>query len=218
MLIGAVLGCGIVGAVVVSRLTTHAVQSELFTVALRAFSRAPSVRIRGSTMLDGSVVELDVVAGAQTGGGTVAVGPAACQVVFDGPTLYVDASALTWQELGEGSDVPALADRWLSTSLETRPFSTFGEFVSTTAFASLLGTTPPLVEGSPMRFHGARVIPLRSTDGGGMTIYVTTSRVPSLVAEEGPAGWINFDEYGSARAPLVPTGAVAISSLGPIPG
>lgn len=212
VLICFLVACDVAAAITVNyRLQEKSSQSLLFKDALAAFARSSSVRIRGSTSIDGSPVQLNVVAGVDAGGGAVTIGPATCGVILRGSYLYIKAPPLTWQELGGAALPSAQSEGWVRTSPAVRPFSTFAQFADISSFASLLRAVPRLVRGPPTSLDGATVIPLRAANRSGVTVYVTDTADPSLVAEAGPTGLLTFDEYGTARGPLVPKIAVPLN-------
>lgn len=194
-------------------LRSQEAQSPLFTAALTALSRSPSVRVTGTTSLHGAPVALDVVAGQAAGGGSVAIGPAICDVVLDGETLYVKASALTWEQLGYAADASHLDNRWWRTSASAQPFRTLAQFVNVGSLASVMKATPTLVGRPATTIDGIRVTPLSAANRSGTTFYVTMTGGPIVVAERQTSEFMRLDEYGTARPPPVPAAAIPLNSL-----
>ncbi|HUE58405.1 MAG TPA: hypothetical protein VMO88_02365 [Acidimicrobiales bacterium] len=194
-------------------LRSHEPQNPMFIAAMTTLSRSPSVRVAGTTSINGSLVKLDVVAGEGTGGGSVSIGPAQCDIVLDGPTLYVRASGLTWGQLGYGAEASRLENRWLRTSAYAPPFRAFGEFVNVVSLASLIEEAPRLVGRRATTIDGIAVNPLSAANRSGTTFYVTATGTPVLVAEQQISEFMRLDEYGSARPAGVPTAAIPLSSL-----
>ena len=110
-------------------------------------------------------MQLDAVAGADRGGGSVAVGPAEFDVVLDGGSLYVKGTAGTWTEVGYGASAAALAGHWWRTPASAKPFDLFANLVNVGALASLLESAPGLAEGPSTKFGGIPVVPLAAAGG-----------------------------------------------------
>ena len=187
--------------------------NPMLTAALTTLSRSPSVRVRGSTSINGSPVEVDVVAGQGTGGGSVAIGPAQCDIVLDGANLYIRASELTWGQLGFGAEASRLDNSWIRTSAYEQPFRAFAEFVNVASLASLIEAAPRLVRRPATTIDGIAVATLSAANRSETTVYVTATSSPVLVAERQLSEFMIFDEYRTARPPAVPTGAIPLSSI-----
>lgn len=150
------------------------------------------------------------------GGGSVAIGPAECDIVLEGTTLYIKASGLTWAQLGYGAETSRLDNRWVLTSAYALPFRAFAEFVNVVSLASLIEAAPRLVRRPATTIDGIAVTPLSAANRNGTTFYVTANRSPALLAERHISEFMKLDEYGNARLPAVPTGAIPLSSLLPV--
>jgi hypothetical protein len=194
-------------------LRSQAAQNPVFTEAMTTLSHSLSVRVTGTTSINGSPVELDVVAGQGRGGGSVAIGPAKCDIVLDGANVYIRAGGLTWGQFGYGAEGSRLENRWLRTSAYAQPFSTFAEFVNVLSLASLIEAPPTLVARPATTIDGISVTPLSAANRIGTTFYVTATSSPVLVAEQQISEFMTLDQYGTARPPAVPTGAVPLNPI-----
>ena len=181
--------------------------TRMLRSALDALARASSVRIVGTTSILGAHVQLDAVAGAGRGGGSVAVGPAEFDVVLDGGSLYLKGTADTWAEIGYGASAPALAGHWWRTPASTKPFDFFADLANVGSLASLLESAPGLTEGPRTEFGGIPVIPLEAAGGRGITYFVTATKSPVLVGATEVSESMTFSDYGTATLPPVPAGA-----------
>lgn len=189
--------------------------SHVFTDAVASFSDSSSVRIRGNATINGTLVTVDAVVGVDNGGGTVSIGPLSYVTVLNGTDLYIKANALTWKQIGYGTQADRLAGRWVRTSAYLQPFSNFDKLMNIGFFASLFKAVPNLVEGPTTTLDGMSVIPLRPAHGTGETFYVTATGNPVLVAEGDKNGLMRFDDYGTADPPAAPTSAVDLGSVLP---
>lgn len=154
----------------------------------------------------GARVQLDAVAGPGRGGGSVAVGPAAFDVVLDGGNLYLEGTAATWAEIGYGASAAALAGHWWRTPASAKPFDFFAELVNVGSLASLLESAKGLV-ARPATKLGVPVIPLSAEGGRGLTYLVTAKGSPVLLGTYEANEAMTFTDYGDARPPPVPAGA-----------
>ena len=189
--------------------------ARILRSALDGLAHAASVRIVGTTSVLGARVQVDAVAGASRGGGSVAVGPGLFEVVLDGRNLYVKGTAGTWAEIGYGASAPALAGHWWRTSALAKPFDFFAELVNVRSLASLLQSASGLSDGPSTKFGGVPVIPLAAAGGRGITFFVTATRDPALVGANEATESMTFRDYGAAAIPPVPTGAKPLASVLP---
>ena len=206
------------GAAIVAvdhRVSSAGRPARMLRSALDALADASSVRIVGTTSILGARVQLDAVAGAGRGGGSVSVGPADFDVVLDGRNLYVKATAGTWAEIGYGGSASALAGHWWRTPVSAKPFDFVAALVNVGSLASLLQPASGLSEGPSTKFGGIPVIPLAAAGGRGITYFVTATKSPSLVGANEASESMTFRDYGTAPLPLVPKGAKPLASALP---
>ena len=108
-----------------------------------------------------------------------------------------------------------LGGRWLQTTVGNKDFGSLTAIFNRTNLINGIQPHGPLRKGSVTTVNGQSVIGLTDTTRQG-TLYIATTGRPymiKLVGGPGEPGTITFDQYGSAKRPAVPSGAVNLSQL-----
>ena len=190
--------------------------SQVLSDAEQASAAASSARISGNITSNGTQIQLQVVDGHNRGGGTVGVNGATFQTVLDGQEVYLKADAATWTKSANTAVAQLLANRWLKTTTSDQNFSSFAKLLDISQLVTNLKASGTVTKEATTKVDGISVIPLKDNGPSGGTLDVATTGAPYIIAVSGGGrdqGILRFDEYGSARVPAVPTGAINLNSL-----
>ncbi|HEX5267871.1 MAG TPA: hypothetical protein VFW24_13975 [Acidimicrobiales bacterium] len=177
-----------------------------------------SFHISGSVTDSGQTIGLDLaVENSGPGGGTMSINGSSFQLVVNGSKLYFKGDQAFWEKTGgvNASVANLFAGKWVTGVPSTSDLQSLAQLTNINSFVSGLSSGsdsgPNGTKQSVTTFHGQSALPIKSTDG---TVYVATSGPPYLLGLQGGSqGTLTFDQFNSATAPAVPTGAVDFGDL-----
>jgi hypothetical protein len=109
-----------------------------------------------------------------------------------------------------------LAGRWLKTTTANQDFADLTNLLDISKLASALTPSGALTKGAPTTFNKVAVVPLHDTGAKGGTLYVAATGKPYMIAVRGGGtepGTVTFSQYGTAKVPSPPAGAINLSQL-----
>ena len=111
---------------------------QIFKDAQAATGAASSAQVSGTVTSNGTTVQLDVVAGQGSGGGTVNSGGASFQIILNHQDVYLKADAATWTKLSNPTAAQLLAGRWIKTTTANQDFADLANLMDISKLASAL--------------------------------------------------------------------------------
>jgi len=191
--------------------------AQIVQDAQQATGNAASVHIKGAGTSGGTAVRVDIVAGHGRGGGTISESGETFQTVLDGKTVYLQADAATWTKVSNASVAGLLAGKWIKTTTDNQDFRDLAGLLDISQFVSNFSQpSGTLTKGSVVTVNGVSVVPVTDHGSDGGILYVANSGTPYIIAlgaTGSDRGTIYFDEYGTAKVPPVPTGAIDLNAL-----
>lgn len=177
-----------------------------------------SFHIAGSVTDSGQTIGIDlVVENSGPGGGSMSMNGVTFQLVVNGSKVYFKGDQSFWEKTGgvNASVANLFAGKWVTGVPSSSDLQSLAQLTNVNSFVSGLTSSssggPNGTKGSVTTFHGQSALPIRSSDG---TAYVAASGAPYLLGFQGGSqGSLTFDEFNSAAAPSVPTGAVDFGNL-----
>jgi hypothetical protein len=177
-----------------------------------------SFHLSGSVTDSGQTIGLDLVLeNSGPGGGKMTINGSTFQLVVNGSSIYFKGDQSFWQKSGgvNASVANLLAGKWVTGVPSSSDLSGLAQLTNVANFVSGLSSGSASgsqgTKGSVATFHGQRALPIRSSDG---TAWVAATGQPYLLGLEGGSqANLTFDEFNSAPAPAVPTGAVNFGNL-----
>lgn len=191
--------------------------AQIVSDAQQATGNATSVHIKGAGITGGTAVRLDIVAGHGRGGGAISESGATFQTVLDGKTVYLQADAASWTKVSNASVAALLAGKWIKTTTDNQDFRDVAGLLDISQFVSNFSQPSGTVTKGPVvTVNGVSVVPVTDHGSDGGILYVAntgTPRIIALGATGSDRGTIYFDQYGTAKFPPVPTGAIDLNAL-----
>lgn len=191
--------------------------AQIVKDAQQATGDATSVHIKGAGTSGGTAVRLDIVAGHGRGGGTISESGATFQTVLEGKTVYLQADAATWTKVSNASVAGLLAGKWIKTSTDNQDFRDVAGLLDISQFVSNFSQpSGTLSKGSVSTVNGVSVVSVTDQGPDGGILYVANSGTPYIVALGATGsdhGTMYFEQYGTAKFPPVPTGAIDLNAL-----
>lgn len=190
---------------------------QIFTDARTATLGAKSLHYAGHVVSGGDTVSLDLTITPARSGGSITEQGATIQLVGTKTTIYLKASQASWTKLtGSAADGQLFANRWIKAPVTNTDFNSFSQL---TNLRSLFGSLPSgkITKGGTSKINGQSAVVLNSTKGG--NLYVADSGKPYILRLSEPkgqsdsSGEFDFDHYGSATAPSIPSGALDFTKL-----
>lgn len=191
--------------------------SAILADARQAALAADSVRISGTIRESGQTIALDLSVTKTGGGGTMTIQGSKVDVIRVGDTAYIRAGADFYSKVGAGAAAgKLLAGKWLKLPTSTPNFAQLIELTDLRAFAAQALKAPgTLTKGAEKTVDGQEAIELKSSKGG--SLFVATKGKPypvEFVRGGASSGTVTLSDWGAAKAPTAPKGAIDISALG----
>jgi hypothetical protein len=191
--------------------------SQIFSDAQQATQSVSSIHVFGRITSGADKIGVNVVDSTIRSGGTISENGSTFQIVLSGKTIYLKASAATMSKLaGATAAGQLLGDKWLQTSTDNKDFGSLAGLFKLSNLIQNIKPQGAIHKGSVTNIDGQSVIMLTDTSHQG-TLYVADTGPPymiELVGGKGESGKITFDQYGSAKPPAIPTGAINLDQLG----
>ncbi len=186
--------------------------SQIFKDAVSASSEASSVHVSGSESSSSGLTSLDLVVSPDVVGGTISEDGANIDVVVANGDVYLKADADFWQQVTSNpSSIQSLSGTWIEAPTSD---SDFAGVASLTDIWKQFRPQGTLTKWPVTTESGMAVIPLWDSRSDTI-VYVADSGPPYIVSVSRDAsslhGYLNFDNYGQAAIPSVPTDAVDVS-------
>jgi hypothetical protein len=190
--------------------------AQIVKDARLATARVRSVDMKGSLSQGRDHVALDIVAGQDSGGGSITSEGATFEAILRPPKLYLRASAASWtKSSGSAAAGKLLAGKWISATKSTSGFQSFVGLLRIGKFISKLSSPRSLAKGAVTTFDGVRAIPITATKKDS-TWYVAATGKPYILAIIGRGskyGTLTFTDYNSATIPAAPATSVSFKQL-----
>jgi len=191
---------------------------QIIKDARAATIAAKSLHYSGRLVSGGSAISLNLNVTPLRSGGSITENGATLLFVGAGSEVYLRASGASWTKLtGDAADGQLLANRWIKAPSSNSDFASFAQLTNlSTLFGSVQGTGV-LTKHGTTKINGQKAVVITSSKGG--TLYVADSGKPYILRLTQPkgssdgSGEIDFDHYGSAHPPSVPTGAIDFTQL-----
>jgi hypothetical protein len=188
---------------------------QIFSDAERATESASSVHISGRFISGGDNVNLDFVDSSGRSGGTITDKGTTFQIVLSGRTVYIKGSQATMTKLAGKAAGQLLGGKWLQTTTSDKDFGDFSQLFDLPKLIQSIQPQGTLHKGAVTNLNGQSVIGLLDSSRQG-ELYVANSGRPYMIELTGgpkQPGRLTFDQYGSAKRPAVPKGAVNLDQL-----
>lgn len=190
--------------------------NQIFSDAKSATESTSSVHISGRVRSGSDNVNLDFVDTSVRSGGTISDNGATFQIILSGTTVYLKASQATMSKVsGNQAAGQLLGGKWLQTTTGNKDFGSLAGLFNLPNLIRNIQPQGTLHKGSVSNIDGQSVVGLTDSTRKG-TLYVADSGRPymiELVGGPGGPGMITFDQYGSAKSPAIPAGAVNLDQL-----
>jgi hypothetical protein len=190
---------------------------QIFSDAKSATESASSVHISGRVTSGSDEVGLNFVDSSVRGGGTLSINGASFQLILSGKSVYLKGSEATMSKLAGGDKAAGqlLGGRWLQTTTQNKDFGSLARLFDLPKLIAGIQPQGVLKKGSISTVDGQSVVALTDTSRQA-TLYVADSGRPYMVELVGgpkEPGIITFAQYGSAKPPAIPTGAINLDQL-----
>jgi hypothetical protein len=191
--------------------------TQVFSDAQKATAAASSVHVVGHITSGGKPISLDFVGGTKRGGGALSSSGWSLQIVLAGQNVYLKGSAASFTTLaGNKAAGQLLGGRWLQTTNANKDFGSFSELFNVSKLVHAINSkSDSIKKGSPTTVDGQSVVTLIDAKEQGK-LYVAATGPPYIVEITGgpkEPGTIKFNQYGSAKPPATPTGAINLDQL-----
>lgn len=190
--------------------------AQIVKDAQHATGAVTSVHIKGKGTSGGDAIQVDIVAGQGHGGGTISENGETFQTVLDGNTVYLEADAATWTKASNASVSRLVAGKWIKTTTDNQDFGALAGLLDISQFVSNFSQSGTLTKGSVTTIDGVSVVPVTDHGSDGGILYVAASGTPYIIAlgaTGADRGRIDFTQYGTAKFPPDPTGAIDLNAL-----
>jgi hypothetical protein len=190
--------------------------AQIVKDARTATAGVSSVEVKGAVTQGGAHTSLDVVAGQDSGAGSLTYKGATFDAILRPPKLYLRASAASWKVAsGSAAAGQLLAGKWLETAQNTSGFGSFSDLLRIGKLVSKLSSPQSLAKGAVTTYDGMRAIPITDTKKGS-TLYVAATGKPyilAIVGRSASTGTITFTHYNSATIAAAPANSVSLKQL-----
>lgn len=189
----------------------------IVTASRQAADTASSVHLSGSIAATGAPTTFDLNLVKATGGsGTLSVNGVSFDLIRIGSTIYVKGSAAFYKKFS-GAAAALLNGKWLKGASTSGSFAAIGPFTDLTGFVDKALANQPgqkLTKGGSATIGTQKVVEVKDTNGGTLSVASTGQPFPVRIAQGGSAGGsITFDRWNTAIKLTPPADAVDIAQL-----
>lgn len=182
--------------------------------AAKALASAGSVRVKGSGLLDGAPVKIDLRFEGSSAAGTVVTGGVRIAITRIGDRFYLKADEAALKQLGASSIARRVgAGRWLK--LGRQQVSTLDELSLAKLAGQLTANDSPLEDDvAQATVNGKKVVVLSRKNGAKLYVANTGAAYPVRGETTGrDAGRLEFTDYGARFHITAPGDAVDVGAL-----